>query len=56
MTCIVCGKEDDRHICDSCWPKLPLKLRQRWWDETEYGGREPTAELIANVTAEGKAH
>ena len=27
------------------WFKLPLKLRQRYWRETDYGKHEPNAEL-----------
>jgi hypothetical protein len=27
------------------WLKLPLKLRQRWWRETDYGKREPSDDL-----------
>lgn len=28
------------------WHKLPLKLRQRYWRETEFGKREPNEELM----------
>ena len=31
------------------WSALPLKLRQRWWHETAYGMREPSAELLEAV-------
>jgi hypothetical protein len=27
------------------WFKLPLVLRKRWWDETEYGKKEPSEDL-----------
>ena len=27
------------------WFSLPLQLRKRWWDETEYGRKEPSEEL-----------
>ena len=27
------------------WYKLPLKLRQRWWDETNYSRNKPSPEL-----------
>jgi hypothetical protein len=27
------------------WYKLPLKLRQRWWDETDYSKKKPSPEL-----------
>ena len=31
------------------WFKLPLVLRKRWWDETEYGKKEPSRELQVAV-------
>jgi hypothetical protein len=31
------------------WWKLPLKLRQRWWAETDFGKTPPTPELVQNV-------
>jgi hypothetical protein len=31
------------------WFKLPLSLRKRWWDETAYGKKEPSAELKVAV-------
>ena len=31
------------------WFTLPLKLRERWWRETDYGARPPSAELAALV-------
>ena len=34
------GDELARH-----WFKLPLQLRKRWWEETDYGKLEPSAEL-----------
>jgi hypothetical protein len=27
------------------WFSLPLPLRKRWWDETEFGKREPGDDL-----------
>ena len=27
------------------WHKFPLKLRQRWWRETSFGGSEPSEDL-----------
>jgi hypothetical protein len=27
------------------WFALPLKLRQRWWRETDYGKHEPNVDL-----------
>jgi len=31
------------------WVKLPLKLRQRWWRETDYGRQLPSPELLAAI-------
>lgn len=31
------------------WFKLPLKLRQRWRTETNYGRKAPSSELLALV-------
>jgi hypothetical protein len=33
------------------WFGLPLHLRKRWWDETEYGKKPPSDELKAAVQA-----
>jgi len=50
--CVSCGAETpDRHFCRAHWHKLPLKLRQRWWTETEFSRREPSSELLADVLA-----
>ncbi len=34
------SEEMDKH-----WFKLPLALRKRWWEETDYGKKEPSEEL-----------
>jgi hypothetical protein len=31
------------------WWKLPLKLRIRWWDETDYSRNEPSPELMEEI-------
>jgi hypothetical protein len=35
------------------WFRLPLKLRQQWWRETEYGAHSElaSAELLAAIEA-----
>jgi hypothetical protein len=33
------------------WFALPLKLRQRWWRETDYGRLAPSMELLAAIEA-----
>jgi hypothetical protein len=31
------------------WFRLPLPLRQRWWQETNYGRKPPTADLEREI-------
>lgn len=31
------------------WSKLPLKLRQRWWRETDYGRQAPNDALVEAI-------
>jgi hypothetical protein len=31
------------------WQALPLKLRQQWWRETDYGKLPPSSQLIAAI-------
>jgi hypothetical protein len=31
------------------WFQLPLRLRQRWWRETNYSTREPPPALLETV-------
>ncbi len=33
------------------WWRLPLKLRRRWWDETDYGAKAPSPELRKAIKA-----
>lgn len=33
------------------WFGLPLALRKRWWEETEYGKKEASEELKKEVDA-----
>jgi hypothetical protein len=37
------------HFCRRHWFGLPLPVRVLWWEETDYGKREPTPELVAKV-------
>jgi hypothetical protein len=34
------------------WFSLPLKLRQRWWRETDYGKNPPSEELMQQIQTE----
>ena len=40
---IIAGTQFD--IENTVWFKLPLKLRQRWWKETDYGKLAPSDDL-----------
>jgi len=33
------------------WGRLPLAIRQRWWQETDYGKDQPGDELKAAIAA-----
>jgi hypothetical protein len=40
--------DPDCELAHRVWPILSLGWRQRWWDETDYGGRPgASAELVA---------
>lgn len=36
-------------LCTQHWRMLPLSLRMRWWEDTDYGRRRPSAELVAET-------
>lgn len=47
------------HPRDGTWPfsekewfSLPLSLRQRWWEETDYGSERPSEELLKEIRRE----
>ena len=49
--CLVCGArvEPESRFCRPCWFALPLKVRQQYWRETDYGRLVPSpgmAEII----------
>ncbi len=33
------------------WFSLPLPLRVKWWQETDYGQRMPSAELVSELAS-----
>jgi hypothetical protein len=39
------------HFTHAEWRRLPLSIRMRWWDETDFSEREPSAELVDAVKA-----
>lgn len=39
----------DVDICDKHWFMLPLKVRQRWWRETDYGTAPASLELVLDI-------
>lgn len=36
-------------ICSSHWFKLPVALRMRWWNETDYSRNPPSPALLKAV-------
>ena len=51
MGCLRCGGDTEatKRFCPACWTKTPLKLRQRWWSETDYGKRQASDELVETM-------
>jgi hypothetical protein len=57
--CLVpgCNEPTTQKLCGQHWFKLPLALRRRWWDETDWGKKDPGVELMtAIVEAHGGAY
>lgn len=44
-------EETDRPFTRAQWFTLPIKLRDRWWSETDFGKRPPSPELTAAIVA-----
>lgn len=42
---------DKRYFTVDEWKKLPLKLREKFWDETDFAKRPPSEELLAELRA-----
>ena len=40
------------YICGSCWWRLSLATRRRYWRETDYSKRPPSAELTKVISEE----
>lgn len=38
-----------RYFSDAEWGRIPPKLKDRWWNETDYGKLVPSAELVGAV-------
>lgn len=53
MPCIVEGCPEEPHegeaICRPHWKHMPLRLRQVWWQETQYGKRAARPEVAKMV-------
>jgi hypothetical protein len=45
-------------FCETHWHKLPLKVRRRWWRETDFGRNEPNEDLLREIdrVLVGEAH
>ena len=43
--------DEKRALIKQFWRMTPVQLRQRFWRQTGYGTREPSAELVAAFVA-----
>jgi hypothetical protein len=41
-----CDKRATASLCEEHWRRLPLSLRLRYWEETDYGRRKPSQQLL----------
>ena len=48
--------DEKRKLIKQLWRMTPVQLRQRLWRETDYGVREPSAELVATFVAAATAN
>lgn len=39
-------------ICSAHWFALDMKIRKRWWEETDYGKKQPSQELLEAMKAD----
>jgi hypothetical protein len=37
------------YLLGAVFQKLPIDLRRRWWQETDYGHRPPSLKLVAEI-------
>jgi hypothetical protein len=42
----------ERHFSDDDWKRIPLALKRRWWQETNYGKEAPSKELMDEINKE----
>jgi hypothetical protein len=40
-----------RWFTDEEWKRIPLRLRQKFWQQTDYGRQPPSDELMAEMRA-----
>lgn len=41
----------NRYFCNTHWKKIPLKLREEFWKQTDFGKQKPEAELLERINA-----
>lgn len=46
--CLIPGCQNltTTRLCGEHWFKATIELRSRWWKETDFGRKEPSAELV----------
>jgi hypothetical protein len=45
------NKEEDKHLIERIWRRVPVKVRRRYWAETDYGKCDPSEQLKAVLVA-----
>jgi hypothetical protein len=41
----------NRYFCNAHWKQIPLKLRDEFWKQTDFGKQKPEPELLARINA-----
>lgn len=51
--CLIPGCQNDTEskVCKVHWFGLPMAMRHRWWNETQYGKLDPSPDLLAAMKA-----
>jgi hypothetical protein len=38
-----------KYFTDQQWKSIPLKLKNKWWKETDYGKLKPSTKLVKEM-------
>lgn len=48
--CLMCADDSTPdHFCKACWAKLPLRAKDYWWQESDYGKIDLDDEQVAKL-------